>query len=509
MKVISSSLLKAYPPNSLRTSLGRIISIFYKSLESLRLLFSNFYSISSSKIKKCNQPKVQPILEVNRVMQQSISFLDLRAVSPTIEVPTGLTNPSSNSFFHASLHFFNHHQFLWSHLMDMLENISNDDTYEFNPFYPSSVLESFSESRQKEFISEIAKTLEDYKSLNSIDVQLLPQVPKINLQSFYFHLDIKKAAKIAFCFLKKWQGMSDKSPKILSSRESQLLRLSLVKLIYKNSDLFIENEHRKYEKSIGIPGISKGIHPLSRHPHCSYEFIDSLMNTVFNYSSIEIFLQNRSYIQKKHDIYTARSFMLGKKIKSIVKFDFLNFLTINSQENLDIETLLLKMQSKIDSRGVWQAKKNCFKQHPIEVLDSCNLTSSNSSSLFHEILETSLNLQKYVVIQIQHPSYVKHHNFSLTLSAPDKLSFIFSNAVYNLKCFIAEAGSCVDSSKTLIYVLKESSTKQKVFFKCDDLSVCATSHNSINQIFQGQYKDTHWGQARPVLLLFEQSTIHC
>jgi hypothetical protein len=504
MKVSSPTYFRDHRLCQLKTSLDWITHVFIKSLEKLRLFIQQLNLFKTHKISSKFTASGPETRNAQAPLYPAVSFLDLRALSPTIEVPTGFTNPSGNSFFHASLHFINHNKSLSELLFSMLEAAAESPRYDINPFFPSDVLDAFPHDKKKEFEKDIAKAEIEYQKLSEIDIGKWPLVSKINLQSLYFHLKIKKAAQVALHFLRKWQGQFDRFPHTLTSRESQLLRLSLVKLIYYKTPLYIEERVKIDDMSLGIPGISQGINPLSRYPGSSIEFINSLMSLMFHFAPLESFLKDRVYIEKKHEIFAAHGYMLGKKIRSAVKLEFLNIVTINAQANLDIGSALLKMQSKIDSRGVWQTRKNCFKPHPKEILDQLDLVVSGTKSQFHEIKETSLNIQKHLALEIDYPSYVKTHIFSFNFQDTSNYFFIFKESIFKLTCFLAEAGPNSELSKSIIYVLKESASRQKVFFKCDDLSITPTSSQTISQIFLGIYKDSIWGQVRPTLLFFEK-----
>lgn len=507
MKIVSPSFTQIYHLDHVSRSYDKILDIFLKSIQRLKnFLISICYKSTLQPVKI--HKAAEPTNFSNAQLKMSQSFVDIRSISPTICMPTGFANPSGSSFFHATLHFLKQHTEIYSSLIDVLKTISKDCKYDINPFYPSEIFSSLPLEKQGEYLDEILKKQKEYSLLIKLDIQNWPSVPKINLQSLYFHLHIQKAAEIALCFLNKWQGNSEDWPQNLSSRESQLLRLSLVKLIYHNQHpAFVDKDLYYDEKILKIPGISYGINPLSKHNVSSQDFLKALLDMLYIFKKDDDSFNSRPFLEKKSHIYAARGQFLGKKLKSCIQKDYVNLFSFPAQNNFDPGTLLGRYISKIDSRGIWHRKKSTFKAHPQEVLDAAGLAPTDSKSQFHELLDTTIHIENHIIIEVSYSSYLKQHIFSFNLNASNNFEFSFCGKSYRLVSFIAEAGSSEDSSKSLTFIQLESANLQKVFFKCDDILITPSSHQTISKIFEGKYNEPYWGQVRPILLLFEKKTI--
>lgn len=423
---------------------------------------------------------------------------DVRDISPSIQMPVGFPFLPSNCGVVASIQCIFNQDELAQYVTESLKEIATNQVHQTNPFLEFTDEKGKPTLLSKELREKIEATLKDADGYFQTSVLILGLTKKVNPKTIYFGLTLSRAANLAIFYLEKWKGSSQNPPQILSAKEMQLLRLSLVRLIHhKHKSKILNSSHRQ---ELMIPGLDFGLHPLHSNwiePHeFMFQFLHAL--SLLHPQSAPFILEK----VRSHVIYEAKGIQLGKKVRANNKIEQAPALRAQLNQPFVLKSFLQNYDKRIDSRGVYQSDSKKYVSRSLEIFLHEEIPYTNSKSHTHEQLSYSLNLKKSLFVQFEifDQTSTKYPATSITLSDMKNLTETFEmfdgkrvNLV--LESIIVHLGPNRQGAHYVTFLRKHSDCGQKIFFKCDDSSIGLCTKEDIRQILDGTYHDTVWGQA--------------
>jgi len=435
--------------------------------------------------------------------QVSLSSFDLRSISPSIQMPTGIVNPDNNDAMIATLQMISANPNLTEYFLEALYEISLDEKWEINPFLETDGL-------NQTLVKKLDRHFAGLQKLIKTPVNQWEFCAKLNLKSLYFFITLQKSAELALFLMKKWLGDSINQPHLLTKRESQLLRLSLIKLINfeKKSSVFPLNS-----EAFKLPGIDDGMSPLSQDSLCAKNFLFKLLKALnhMNLSSKEP--PFKISLERKKQSFQAKGFLADRLIKTQVHIETLLHFKASLKGNVSIESLIHSHNEHSDSRGCFDEKTQRFiPHHPHYVLDDLEKTATGAKCLTHEFITKKISLSKNFFVHLSSNkainSDLKSQDFHVEFSDSEKFLVDYSQEKdmpvhsYQLTAAIVQAGPHVHSGPYKVYLKKTSQGGQNVFFKCHNESIELVTHEELQKLFHAELIDPLWGPVSPSILCF-------